>query len=155
MTVDVNQLFDLLRWDSDECEQQKGLAEAAKVKYLSVFILPEEGKEYWENCAEVLAQKTDAELQPYLVSIFKWFQDANWPGFVTIYERLRKIPAQRIVDAYQFTIDKAQWGKEIDSRRWLTYLSGLIKNQELLELLPPEQQVLMKEYYRKWWEIQE
>lgn len=155
MSVDVNQLFDMLWWESNEENRQKGLEEAAKVKFLSIFILPEEGKGYWENCAEVLANKTDEELEPYLISIFEWFHDGNWPGFMTIYERLRKIPAKKISYAYQYTITRAQERTEVDSMRWLTWLAGLIRNQELLELLPCDQQELMKEYYKKWWEFQE
>ena len=155
MSVDVNQLFDMLWWESDEENRQKGLVEAAKVKYLSVFIMPGEGKGYWENCAEVLAKKTDEELGPYLIQIFKWFQDGNWPGFMTIFERFRKIPANRIADAYQYTITRAQEMPKIESNGWLTWLAGLIKDKELLELLPHNQQVLMKEYYKKWWKLQE
>lgn len=154
MNVDVNQLFDLLRWDSDEKDQQKGLEEAAKVRYLSIFIMPEEGKGYWDNCADILASRTDEELKPYLFSIFKWFRDGNWPGFMTIYHRFRKIPAKTIVEAYSFTIGRAQETNGIDSHRWLTWLSGLIRDQELLELLPKNQQELMKEYFKKWWAFQ-
>lgn len=155
MTVDVNQLFEMLSWDSDEKLQQKGLEEAAKVKYLSIFILSGEGKGYWENGAKILSSKTDEELKPYLISIFDWFRDANWPGFMIIYERLKKIPAKKIVYYYQHTITRAQEIRENESKMWLTYLSGLITNQELFELLPPDQQEMMKKYYQKWWKHQE
>ena len=155
MNVDVNRLFEMLNWDSDEDIQQKGLEEAAKVRYLSIFIQPVEGKGLWENCAKVLASKTDEELEPYLMLIFEWFQDANWPGFMTIYERLKNIPAKRIVAAYEFTITRAQEVRNNEAEMWLTYLAGLITNQELLELLPHNQQELMKKHYRKWWKYQE
>jgi hypothetical protein len=154
MSVDVNQLFDMLASD-DEDIQRQGLEEAAKVKYLSIFILPSEGKRLWENCAKVLARKADEELDPYLMQIFEWLQDANWPGFDEIYNRLRKIPAIKIVSDFSFIISYAKTRHEINREMWLTYLSGLIRNQELLELLPSDQQELMKEYYKKWWVFQE
>ncbi len=155
MSVDVNQLFDMLFWDNDEETQQKGLEEAAKVKYLSIFIMPAEGKGYWDNCATVLAGKTDEELEPYMFLILEWFQDGNWPGFMTIYERLRKIPAEKMAYYYHYTIISAQKAEEIESRRWLTYLAGLIRDQELLELLPSDQQELMKKYYERFWKLQD
>ncbi|MCL2866733.1 MAG: DUF5071 domain-containing protein [Clostridia bacterium] len=155
MTVDVNQLFDMLSWDSNEDTQLEGLEEAAKVKYLSIFIRPSEGKGLWENCAKALAGKTDEELEPYLISLFEWLADGNWPGFIIIYERLIKIPAKKILNAYQFSIKRAREMPEVDSKRWLTYLAGLITNQELLELLPLDQQKLMKKYYKRWWKSQE
>lgn len=154
MSVDVNQLFKMLASDEEDI-QQHGLEEAANVEYLSIFMQPSEGKILWENCAKVFAGKTDEELEPYLTQIFKWLQDANWPGFDVIYERLREIPAKRIVSAYSYTIFCAQSAPRVDREMWLTYLSGLIRNRNLLDLLPPRQQRLMKKYYRKWWSFQE
>ena len=154
MGIEVNQLFEMLASDEDDIQQQ-GLAEAAKVKYLSIFILPAEGKNLWENCAKVLASKTDDELEPYFISLFTWFQDGNWPGFMIIFERFRNMPANLIFSAYMSTIHCAQDGRKNVDEVWLTWLSGLIRNKELLDLLPGKQQRLMKKYYRKWWEFQE
>ena len=155
MAVDVNQLFDMLNWNRDEETQKKGLEEGAKVKYLSVFILPTESKGLWENCAKILAAKTDQEIMPYLMVIFEWFIDANWPGFEIIYNRFKKIPAKCIFEAYEFTITRALSRQKDDGEMWLTYLSGLITNRELFELLPQDKQILMKKYYDRWWKLQE
>jgi len=154
MSIDVNQLFEMLASD-EEGIQKQGLEEAAKVKYLSIFILPSEGKGLWENCAKVLAGKTDEELKRYLIPMFDWLQDANWPGFDVIFERFRKMPAHYIVSDYRYVINRVQEEPKEDREMYLTYLSGLIRNHELLELLPPKQQRLMKKYYRKWWKFQE
>ena len=154
MIVDVNQLFGMLLSDDEEV-QKEGVELAGDIKDLSIFILPTEGKKLWENCARVLTNKTDEELEPYLFPIFDWFRDANWPGFMTIYERLKKMPARMIVCAYRFAITMAQETQRDESRMWLTYLAGLIVNRGLLELLPLDQQELMKQYYLEWWGLQE
>ncbi len=150
MIVDVNQLFEMLLSNNEEV-QKRGLEQADKVKYLSIFVLPTEGKALWENCAKALSNKTDEELEPYLISILDWFKDANWPGFMIIYERLKKMPAKMLAHPYQIAVTIAQETRQDESKMWLTYLAGLITNQELLEFLPLDQQKLLKKYYKKWW----
>ena len=94
MCIGINHLFKMLSSDEQDIQQQ-GLDEAAKVSYLSIFMQPSEGKDLWESCAKVLANRTDEELEPYLIQMFGWLQDANWPGFDIIYDRLREIPAKK------------------------------------------------------------
>ena len=77
MAYSIDEIFAMLSWDSSEELQKIGLDEARKVKHLSVFLQPLESKSVWENCAKVLIEKSDFELERYLVDMFKWLQDMN------------------------------------------------------------------------------
>lgn len=74
----IDQIFDMFA-SYDPAIRQKGVEAAKDVKYLSVFLQPIEGKFLWGRCAEVLASKSDAELKPYLTSLFMWLlHTASW-----------------------------------------------------------------------------
>ena len=90
--MEIDQIFEMLSWDNDKETQLRGIEEAKQIKHLSVFLQPIESKLIWENCARVLISKNDKELQLYLVSMFKWLQDMNWPGADYIYDRLKNMP---------------------------------------------------------------
>ena len=57
---------------------------------------PIESKSVWENCAKVLASKSDIVLEKYVFDMFKWLQDMNWPGAEIIYNRLLLMPADML-----------------------------------------------------------
>ena len=89
----------MLSWDNDMSVQLQGMQMAQQIKSLWVLILPilpQNSKSIWENCAKVLAAKSDCELFPYLTELFKWFQDMNWPGASIIYDRLLEIDVKEI-----------------------------------------------------------
>ncbi len=103
----INEVFDMLS-SCVEADQKKGMIEASKIKYLSVLIQPIEDKSIWLNCARVLVTKTDDELIPYIVSLFEWLQDMNWPGSDLIYNRLIRIPPKSIELPYSISLKRAQ-----------------------------------------------
>jgi hypothetical protein len=107
MTYSIDELFAMLSWNSTEEIQKIGLAEARKVKHLSVLLQPIESKSVWENCAKVFVEKSDLELERYLVDLFKWLQDMNWPGAVLIYDRLKELPKDLVQFAYKVSLDQA------------------------------------------------
>lgn len=107
MDISIDSIFEKLSWDSSDELQQEGICEASNIRHLSVLICPIESKSVWENCAKVLASKTDAELERYLPELFEWIQDMNWPGADIIYDRLKCIPADLISCAYTFSLEKA------------------------------------------------
>lgn len=87
------EMFELLDANNSEKSQKKGLDYARTIKNLEIFIQPFFGcrsKMIWDNCALILSEKSDEELEPYLVELLKWLQDLNWPGALTIMNRLRK-----------------------------------------------------------------
>lgn len=109
----IDQLFWLLSWDRDDKTQQEGIREAQQIKYLSVLfrpipIQPMECKSVWENCAKVIASKSDEALERYIMEMFEWLQDMNHPGAEVIYNRLLEMPTERIAYSFQTSLKKAQ-----------------------------------------------
>ena len=107
MCLSIDEIFSLMSTDNDEAAQQKGIAEAKKIRYISVLFQPIESKKVWENCAKVIIQKKDDELRRYVFSMFAWLQDMNWPGAELIYERLSQMPQNMILPTYYCCLEKA------------------------------------------------
>ena len=78
LAIGIDQLFEMLSSNNEEKIQMQAIEEAKKIKNLSVLIQPIESKSIWENCAKVLASKSDQELAIYLIDMFQWLQDMNW-----------------------------------------------------------------------------
>ena len=88
--------------------QREGIEYAKEVKSLSVFFQPAEGKALWHNCAVVIAERGDEELEPYLFGMFEWLQDMNWPGADVIYNRLLKFKREKIEMTYDACLKEAR-----------------------------------------------
>ena len=119
MDIGIDRIFEMLSWDNDEKIQAQGINEAKKIKNISVLIQPIESKSVWENCAKVLASKTDEELKIYLIDLFKWLQDMNWPGADIIYKRLKHIPIEQIEMAYRYCLSLAEQTEDMVWKRVL------------------------------------
>ena len=119
--TDINHVFHMLSWDSDDETQAAGIREAGNIEYLSVLFQPIESKGVWENCAKVIASKSDDVLRHYTFRMFEWLQDMNWPGAQIIWDRLIKMPADRISSAFQYSLKKAL---ALDDAPWLHCLSA-------------------------------
>lgn len=148
MEIGINQLFEMLSSDSPVEIQNRGIEEAENIKYLSIFFQPVEDKGVWENCAKVVSKKTDAVLKDYLIWMFEWLQDANWPGFFVIYDRIKQMDAEFVLPAYIYTINKAMRSED---ENWLDYLAGIAENPKIFAGLPVEYQMLMKKHYKNFW----
>ena len=109
----IDQIFDMMSWNNEEKIQRQGIEEAKKIKNLSVLFQPIESKSIWENCAKVLVSKEDQELKLYLINMFQWLQDMNWPGAELIYERLKKMPMQNIEIAYKISLSMADRTQDV------------------------------------------
>lgn len=143
MAIGIDELFEMLNWNSDEQTQKKGIEEGMKVRCFSVFLQPIEDKGVWENCAKIIAKKSNNQLEPYLSFLLEWLQDENWPGFDIIYNRLVKVPVQFIRSSYSYIIKKAQGLKD---EMWLIYLSRLAIDSDLCKYLTFEQKEIIKKY---------
>ena len=107
MAMGIDQIFDMLSWNNEEEIQRQGIQEAKKIKHLSVLFRPIESKSIWENCAKVLVSKEDQELDFYLIPMFEWLQDMNWPGAELIYERLKRMSVEQLETAYKISLSMA------------------------------------------------
>ncbi len=132
MTLD--EIYESFLWDPSYSNEEYeariavGINEAKKYKYLYPFIqplIPEmRTSSIWEPCAQVIAQRSDEELKPYLPLLFEWLQDVNWPGAWTIFDRLAEMPFSLLEKDYSYSRQRAE--KENDTL-WLMALDDLKK----------------------------
>ena len=90
---DSIEIMDMLDWHNPIEVQTKGMALAKDAETIRPFIqplTPEHNKNVWENCAVIIAEKSDEKLEPYLIELLEWVQDMNWPGALRIMDRLQK-----------------------------------------------------------------
>ena len=90
---DINIIMDMLDWHMPPETQSKGISLARNMDTIIPFIqplTPKHNKNVWENCAAIIAEKSDDDLSPYLVELLEWLQDMNWPGAFGILNRLQK-----------------------------------------------------------------
>ncbi len=95
----IEEMYDLLDENNSEEKQKKGFEYARSIKDLEVFVQPcfgNRGKMIWKNCALILSEKSDEELEPYLIELMEWLQDLNWPGAIIMMNRLRKYEKNNI-----------------------------------------------------------
>lgn len=107
MPDNIDQILNMLSWENDEATQAQGIQLAQKIRYLSIFIQPVEGKHLWENCAKVIASKEDDALALYLTDLFQWLQDMNWPGAEIIYRRLLHFEGPELNTAFSICFNMA------------------------------------------------
>lgn len=148
---EILQIYKLIHWNSTAEMQEKGIKMAEKVEDLSYFMQPlvsEYTKSVWDNCAIIISKRSDEELKPYLKQMLSWLKDMNWPGAFEIKDRLVKVSAPILIPEYLNCISSAiKDGK----KTWLMFLSGLIDNKELYNLLPEDKKELMMEKYKMFW----
>ena len=148
MTVDIDTLYEMLDENRPIEVQEEAIREARKIKSLSVFMQPVEYKLSWKNCAKVICEKTDKELNSYKYEMLEWLQDLNWPGAFLIMERLEKMDSQLLVHAVGYRVKQALLLKD---NEWLTYMSYLLKNKKLYDALEKKYQKILKKYYESYW----
>lgn len=131
----IDEIMDMLDWNQSEEIQQKGIELASGIKYLNTFLLPmRPGKRVWENCAIILAAKSDEVLGPYLSLLLEWMEDLNWPGALIILERLKVFSE---VENLAFSVkEKVRIASATDNRSWLSNMSELLENRALAKVLP-------------------
>lgn len=127
---DIDKIYEMLSWNNDIETQLIGIEEAKKVKTLWVFILPilpTGSKDVWENCAKVLASKTNNELKPYYSHLLTWLQDINWPGASIIYDRLLIVSEESFEISLSTCVKAAEKNGDI---LWQNALSALEKERK-------------------------
>ena len=91
--IDIDYIMCLIDWNKSINEQMEGVRIAEDVESINVFLQPcnkKFNKNVWGNCAKILYARTDEELSPYLIELFGWLRDMNWPGAFCILDRLQK-----------------------------------------------------------------
>ncbi|MBQ9966942.1 MAG: DUF5071 domain-containing protein [Clostridia bacterium] len=133
MNYNIDELYDLLMWDSqlskeeNEAKEKKGIDAAQQIKNLYPFIQPivappGHSKMVWEGCAKIVAARSDEELEPFMYKLLEWIQDLNWPGARIIYERLAQMPFHTIESPFKHSRIEAEQTKDTDWLEALDYL---------------------------------
>lgn len=139
MPVGIDELFDMLSWNSDEGTQQRGIELAKNIKCYSVFLQPhgiKHGKDVWENCAKILLEHPDEILQYYSFEMLEWIADLNWPGAEAILSRLKKLTNTNILSAS--IVDCVKAALACDRQVWLGNMAELVENENLKTTLPKD-----------------
>ena len=110
--VEVTVIMDMIDWHMPPEVQSKGIALAKKLETIIPFIQPvtsRHNKNVWDNCALIIAEKSDEELKPYLTELLEWLQDMNWPGAYCIRDRLQRYSDNdSIHSAINICVEKAK-----------------------------------------------
>ena len=126
--TDIIKIMDMLDWHMPIEIQTQGIFLAKNIETISLFIqplTPKYNKNVWENCAIIIAEKSDEILKPYLIELMEWLQDMNWPGAFCILDRLQKYSDNNSIhSAVNICIKKA---KEYNDEVWESNLHSLLK----------------------------
>ena len=135
-----------LKWNNSEYKVEKMIEEILNNSNFDYrdLILPNEGKEYWENCAKILVRLDNEKLTELLSELLVWFQDLNWPGGIIILNRLQELPTQTIEKSVLETIEKAILTKDYLWIEFLLYLNN-IKTKKIINKILEYIEILDKE----------
>lgn len=132
MSIGIDELFDMLSWNSDEETQKKGIELAKNVKCISVFLQPsgpEHSKDVWENCAKILASYPDEVLIYHTEGLLEWLADMNWPGAYIIFDRLVEFKDTSFLSMLLPICVKE--ALVCDDQVWLGSMAALLDNKNL------------------------
>lgn len=145
MSIDINEIMDMLDWNNETKIQEEGRKLAEGVKCLKIFIQPGDKqycKNVWENCALILSKKTDELLQPYIYELLDWLQDLNWPGADIILERLQHFQNyESLAWALQEKVRLAQWNED---DIWIMNMAQLLIQEQLFNYLSDDAREVLK-----------
>ena len=144
---DIINIYEMLHWRNPQEIRLNGMEKAKKVGDLSLLICPPAEPSVWECCATVLSEKSDADLEPYLDELIEWIYDLNWPGATTILERLKTFSGTLLKERLECAVKNALKLPDEEKTLRLYYLSELLDNDDLNEVLSKETLKELKRYY--------
>ena len=143
----IDRIMYLISWYRSESEQQEGLSMARMVSCLKAFCQPgcrDYSKDVWDNCAVILCEHSDEELEPYISDMLLWLEDLNWPGALLIQERLTRFQK---VDMLAICLNSAVPALEkLEEWAWLGSIAALLCNSRLTDLLKPDTLRILSKY---------
>lgn len=132
--MNIQEILDMLDWNKSDEIQAKGRYLAKDIKKITCFIqplTPRHNKNVWDNCAIIISEKNDEELEPYLYELLEWLQDLNWPGAYCILNRLQKyFENSSSLSAIDFVIKKAKCLHDETWENNLNILKSLILDNQ-------------------------
>lgn len=149
----INKIYEMLHWKNDVEVQTQGIEWAKKLEDISMLIQPPADISIWGSCAKVLYEKSDDVLEPYLIKLIEWLQDFNWPGALTILDRLKKFSGKKLETPFIEIVKNAIVLNNEEGFMLLDNLSQLLENDELKVKLPGEILEILQKHYEDtgWW----
>lgn len=154
----IDEIMDMLDWGNREETQKKGRELAEDIKSVNVFLQPlnqNHSKNVWDNCAKVLASRSDEELQPYVDRLIEWLSDMNWPGAWTILERFKSYKdVVGISKVLNYKVQKANKYGTAEELCFLDHVSKMLDIEGLAAVLPRDTFEILGKHYmnRGWWD---
>ncbi|MBQ7171275.1 MAG: DUF5071 domain-containing protein [Clostridia bacterium] len=139
MSIGIDELFDMLSWNSDAETQKKGIELAKDIECFSVFLQPrsfKHSKDVWGNCAKILYDYPDEKLQYCVPEMLEWLEDMNWPGAELVLERLIKMKDISFLSSFLTVCVKE--ALILDNQSWLGNMAALLENDDLKNELPKD-----------------
>ena len=129
MKLCIDEIFEMISVLNDKETQFRGIEEGKKVKHLSIFFQPIDvgGIYLWENCAKIITSKSDDELEQYIIPMFEWLKDMNWPGAEIIYERLKSMPFEFVKIDYDICLQMSEQSRD---EVWNRVLLNFVKEAQ-------------------------
>lgn len=125
--VDIDYILEMLDSRKSIDEQEKGMVMARKLKNLRVFFRPKNIKDYkccWENCAKIIAERSDDELRYNLVNLFEWLREKDGNDVKILIKRIKEFKMDvRVDDLITFYKKKARLLNEEDWYQHLCQIS--------------------------------
>ena len=132
--ADIDEIMDMLDWNNSIEIQEKGRELSQTIRCINVFLQPGHPghcKNVWDNCAIILAKRSDEEFTPYLYRLLEWLIDMNWPGAPCIFERLKNYQDK---DWINYVLnDCIGEAKALKEDNWLNALLELKKKCENID----------------------
>lgn len=149
---DIDYIMELIDCNNSIENQMRGIRLAQNIKCINAFLQPGTpyGGNVWDNCAKILYIKTDIELEPYIIKLLEWIQDFNWPGALTILDRLKIFSGEKLITPFMKFFSYAVSLQNEEGLMWLDNLSELLDNQELKKQLPDEALETLQKHYHNW-----
>lgn len=144
----IDKIMYLINWNRSESEQQEGIRMAQQVSCLKAFCRPGGqlgGKGVWDNCAIIICERSDNELEPYISDMLLWIEDLNWPGAEQIQNRLAQF--QKVDLLAMWLNDWVPALAKLEQWAWLSFISVVLDNSKLIPLLNPDALRVLKTYY--------
>ena len=140
----------MLNWDNPEKIRSEGIRLAKEIEDLSLLIQPYADPSVWECCAEIICEKSDVILEPYLDGLLEWLQDLNLPGALTVLERLKGFSGKMLKQPFVKCYTRATALNNQEGLMWVDYLSELLDNNELKAELSNETIKRLQKHYHNW-----
>ena len=83
--------------------------------------------------------------------LIDWLQDLNWPGAITIMNRLKSFSDEKLeIPFLKFVNNATKLKNKEEGLMWLDYLSELLDNDKLKKRLPNEVVEILYKHYHNW-----